>query len=664
MSASHTNSRVFTPLQIGPVTVKNRVLRTAHGSNFSYDGTVTDAMIAYHLARAEGEVALTVLEGAQVHRSSGLTPGALRVWDDSVIPSYQRLMAAINPTGMKVFQQIWHGGAMYADWREPPMAPSALPSMYSGVPAREITHEQIKELVDAFAQAAHRCEQGGLHGCEVAGSHGYLVTQFLSPWSNQRQDAYGGTLEKRARFLREVLAAIRAKVSSNFAVGMRMGAEVVEGGLTPADMIEVIKLCRADGVLDFVDLSVGAYHNVEVIIPALHAPAGVELNWNSGVREQTGAVTFVTGRFRALDEAEQLLASGEADMVGMTRATIADPHLVKKTLELGPDAVRPCIGCNQLCVGNIFSGQPLQCTVNAMVGREAEFAGGEVPAAKAPKRVLVVGGGPAGLEAARVAASAGHQVELHEATPDLGGAVRLTKPIPHLSGLADITHWLADQVYQLQVSVHTSSFLEAADILEKNPDVVLIAAGSVEREDGWQLGAPWVQLGNLGPPRQLFASDVLAGRTVVEPGRTITVVDDTGHAEAAGVAEYLLSKGAKVDFVTRFGDFAPQINIAWRSRPSLRRLNATGRFTLHTHAYVSDVAADGVVEIKSFVGEAAKTVTSDHILFVGFNTPQDALAEELAAAGYAGRVELVGDSKSPRYLPAAIHEGFSAALTL
>lgn len=656
-------SRVLSPLIIRGLTIKNRVVRTAHATAFA-DGPISDQLIAYHLERAEGGVGLSILEGSWIHESSRTWARNIHTWGDEVIPSYQRLMDAINPTGMRIIQQLWHGGGIYSDWRTVAVGPSALPGMLTGVPTREISHAQIHELVEAFAAAAVRCEKGGLHGCEVAGSHGYMVMQFLSPWSNQRTDEYGGSLENRARFVREVLAAIRAAVSDSFIIGLRLGPEALEGGLTTDDIVEVLKLLKAEGLTDYINMSMGGYHNPESIIPALHAPCGIELDWVSGVRQRTGLTTFVSGRFRSLDEVEQVIAAGEADMVGMTRATIADPHLVKKTIEQGPDAVRPCIGCNQLCVGNIFTGQPLQCSVNVQVGREWEFPTAAIPSATESKKVLIVGGGPAGLEAARVAALAGHRVELHEATPHLGGAVKQVKNIPHLSGLADIIHWLEAQVYSLGVDVHSSSYLDVDEIIEINPDAVLLATGSLPRDDGWQLVAPRLQLHNLDSPRVITVPDLMEGRVSVEAGKTVVVVDDTGHAEAAGVAEYLLSKGASVQFVCRFQDFAPQMGQAWRARPALRRLNATGRFKLHTHSLVSDLAADGTVEVRSLVGEAAKQINADHVLFVGYNLPQDGLLTELAQAGFSGRVELIGDSKSPRYLHAAIHDGYNAAISL
>jgi 2,4-dienoyl-CoA reductase-like NADH-dependent reductase (Old Yellow Enzyme family)/thioredoxin reductase len=655
--------RVLSPLTIRGHEIKNRVVRTAHATAFA-DGPVSDQLIAYHLQRAQGGIGLSILEGAWVHESSRNYARNIHCWSDDVIPSYQKLMTAINPTGMKVIQQIWHGGGIYADWRQVPKGPSALPGVLTGVPSRELSHVDIQELVDAFTAAAIRCEKGGLHGVEVAGSHGYLVMQFLSPWSNQRTDEYGGSLENRMRFLRETLVSIRAAVADNFIVGLRLGPEDLEGGITTGEIIEVLKRLKQEGLIDYINMSMGGYHQVETIIPALHTPAGVELNWNTGVREKTGLTTFMSGRFRSLDEAEQVIAEGEADMVGMTRATIAEPHLVKKTIEQGADAPRPCIGCNQLCVGNIFSGQLLQCTVNVQVGREWEFAKAAIPKAATSKNILVVGGGPAGLEAARVAALAGHKVSLHEASPDLGGALRLVKNIPHLAGLADILPWLESQVYGLGVDVHTNSYLDADEIQALAPDTVLLATGSYPREDGWQLGSPGVQLDNLSAPWVVNSHDLLTNRSTIAASAQVLIVDDTGQGEAAGLAELLLSKGATVDFVCRFSDFAPQLSLAWRSRPTLRRLNATGRFTLHTHSWVSELSTDKQATVESYVGVAAKTLNVDNAIFVGYNQPNDNLAAELSAANFTGQVTLLGDCASPRYLHAAIHDGYNTALSL
>ena len=663
MDSAKAYRRTLSPLSIRGLTIKNRVVRTAHATAYA-DGPVNDPLIAYHLERARGGVGLSILEGAWIHESSRTWARNIHCWSDEVIPGYERLMEAIDPTGMRVIQQIWHGGGIYSDWRTVAVGPSALPGMLTGVPTREISKAQIRGLVNAFADAAVRCEKGGLHGCEIAGSHGYMVMQFLSPWSNQRCDEYGGNIENRARFLREILSEIRSRVSDRFIAGVRLGPEALEGGLTTDQIVETLNMLKAEGLTDYINLSMGGYHNPESIIPALHAPCGIELDWVGGVRARTGLTTFVSGRFRSLDEVEQVLAAGEADMVGMTRATIADPHLVNKTLEQGPDAVRPCIGCNQLCVGNIFTGQMLQCTVNVQVGRESEFDNADIPTASQPKRVLIVGGGPAGLETARVAALAGHHVELHEATPDLGGAVRLVKNIPHLSGLADVIHWLQQEVYRLGVEVHLSSYLDAEEIVAKAPDTVIIATGSEPREDGWQLAAPRLVLENLRPPFVVNSHDLLEGRVAIGAGKTVVVEDDTGHAEAAGVAEYLIAQGASVQFVSRFAEFAPQMAQAWRSRPALRRLNGSGRFSFHSQSVISGVDGDGRVDVSSLVGIPAISLAADHLIFIGYNQPRDGLLDELKRAGYSGHLELVGDCKSPRYLHAAIHEGFNAAVAI
>jgi NADPH-dependent 2,4-dienoyl-CoA reductase/sulfur reductase-like enzyme len=255
-------------------------------------------------------------------------------------------------------------------------------------------------------------------------------------------------------------------------------------------------------------------------------------------------------------------------------------------------------------------------------------------------------------------------VALHEATPHLGGNLRLARDIPFLGGVADVLPWLESQVYSLGVSVHTSSYVDASDIIAAKPDVVLVATGAAPREDGWQLAMPSLCLDNLTVPFMVTVADLLEGRTKLAPGATVVIVDDTGHAEAPGVAEYLLAKGFRVEYITRFPDIGSQLFFAQRSRPTLRRLNSYGNFSLNTHSFIAEVSPENSVTIGSLAGLAEKTVQADHAIFVGFNTSQDDIIDELQTAGYEGRIEPLGDANSPRYLHAAIHDGFNIALSL
>jgi 2,4-dienoyl-CoA reductase-like NADH-dependent reductase (Old Yellow Enzyme family) len=361
--------RVFEPIEIRGVEIPNRVVRTAHLTKLGL-GRVSDDLIEYHAARARGGVGLSILEATAVHPSSVL---GLAGYDDSIIPTYQKLMDTVRPLGMRVFQQLWHGGHVYpAPGGLPMRGASARPGPVAGLPAVPIGTDEIGDFVAAYAAAARRSAEGGIDGLEVAASHGYLMHQFLSPLTNDREDRYGGSLDNRTRRL----AALR--------------------------------------LIDFLNASMGDYHAMHHMMGGMDRPAGYMLPSSGKITAAvTGIPRIVTGRFRTLEEAEQALRTGECDLVSMVRAHIADPDIVRKTRDGRAAEVRPCIGCNQGCIART-SGVDLRlgCTVNPAVGREKQYGDEAIGTTARPRRVVVIGGGPAGLEAARVARLRGHDVAL------------------------------------------------------------------------------------------------------------------------------------------------------------------------------------------------------------------------------------------------------------
>ena len=361
-------TRVFEPIRIGPVEIPNRIVRLSHGTALSSPPTLIggEDLLAYHLARAKGGVGLTILESMAVHPSSG----ALVMSDDRTVERYQELVAAVRPYGMRLFQQLFHQGHQRpAVGGDAPWAVSTVCSPYGtvGIP---MTKSQIDEIVGAFAAAAARCRDGGIDGVEVHSAHAYLPAQFLSPQLNTRTDEYGGDLENRMRFLREVLQAIRAEVGDSVALGVRLAASEIPGHL-PEDMLcSVIERLEQEGLIDFLTTSLGDQYRRVTIVEGMEEAAGYEL---PSARQLTAVATVpsvVTGRFRTLAEAEQVLADGAADLVSMVRALIADPDVVRKTREGRAEEVRPCIACNQGCYGGVSTGGRLGCTVNPAVGFE------------------------------------------------------------------------------------------------------------------------------------------------------------------------------------------------------------------------------------------------------------------------------------------------------
>ncbi|MEY4238122.1 MAG: hypothetical protein RL339_723, partial [Pseudomonadota bacterium] len=407
-------THVLEPIRIGGCLVPNRVVRTAHATAIG-GGVMSDDLIAYHERRARGGVGLTILEILGVHPTS-LAP--LNMIDPTLDAGYAKLLHAVEPHGMKVFQQIWHAGhnGRTLDG-SPPWGPSTVANPLGADVPVPMSKAMIDEIVAAYAAACARCEKAGLHGAEVHGAHGYLIQQFLSPNINRREDEYGGSFENRMRFMLEVMRACRAATSQDFALGIRLASDGSAGGVGTAENIRAAQALEAEGLIDFVNVSLGSYHSFPKMIGGMHEPVGYELPEAVPVTRAVKVPTIVTGRFRTLEEADQTIRAGDADLVGMTRAHIADPDIVRKTKQGRVAEIRPCIACNQGCVGGLFDVGRLGCAVNVETGHELALDQDQLGQSGTPGKVVIVGGGVGGMEAARVAALRGHRVVLFEAAP-------------------------------------------------------------------------------------------------------------------------------------------------------------------------------------------------------------------------------------------------------
>ena len=654
---------VLRPIRINGLEVKNRIARAAHGTSYGR-GAITDDLIAYHEARAKGGVGLNILEATVVHPST--SNHTINAYDDAIIPGFRRIAAACRPHGMRTFVQLWHGGHRWAPANgHAPWSPSTVPSPLGAVNTPfAMTRDQIAEVVDAFAASAVRAREGDLDGVEAHLGHGYLPHQFLCPLTNKREDEYGGSLENRMRFAREVLEAVRRAVGSDYPVGIRLSDYQVEGGLTSEEAGEVVRrLCEAK-LVDYVSASTGSPYNIATMLGAMDTPTGYMLPAALPIAAQADVPTMIAGRYRTLDDVEQALREGAADMVSMVRALIADPDLVRKSVNGAAESVRPCIGCNQGCVAGIRTPiQRMLCTVNPSVGFERTLDEALIRPSAAPRKVVVVGGGPGGLEAARVAALAGNEVVLFEAQPKLGGAVAIARRAPNLAATWDIMAWLESEVYRLGVDVRLSTYAEADDVLALKPDAVVVATGSMPRMDGLQAARP-LPLPGAGQAHVMSSWDVLLA-SADRLGGSAVVLDDVGHYEAIAVAEHLIAAGLKVTFVTRHSSFAPHMEAAVRSEPALRRLRR-GDFTLHVRARLVQVGK-GACEIGYLEGEQTWEAPADTVVLVTYNEPETALYRELGGGTRESRpyaLSLVGDANSPRDMLMAIREGHLAARDL
>lgn len=651
-------THVLRPIAINGLEIKNRILRAAHGTSYGR-GTINDDLIAYHLMYAKGGVGLSTLEASVVHQSA--SNHTINVWDDSIIPGFARIADAVRPHGMRLFVQLWHGGHRWppADG-SPGWSASTVPNHIGGVPI-EMSEDEVAEIVAAFAAAAVRAREGGLDGVEVHFGHGYLVQQFLSPLTNRREDGYGGSFDNRLRFGREILHAIRRATGADYPLGIRISDNAAPGGFTPEDGAEVVRRLCAERLVDFVNASMGSQYSVAAMLPAAETPTGVMLPSARPMIAAATVPTMIAGRYRTLEEADQAIREGSADMVAIVRAMIADPELVTKTLAGRGDQVRPCIGCNQGCVAGIrTAAQRMVCAVNPALGFERTLSESLIVKSSNPKTVVVVGGGVGGMEAARLAALCGHRVILFEAQPRLGGAIAIAKRAPRLHAIGDIAHWLEAEIYRQGVDVRLSSYAEAEEVLAEQPFAVIVATGSLPRMDGIQVMQPGL------PARGVEQSHVHSSHDVFDIpaerlGRSALVLDDVGHYEAIGVAEHLIERGLKVTFVTRHSSFAPAMELAARHEPALRRLRK-GDFTLVTRGLLAEIRP-GVCGVRFLDAETLFEVPADTVVLVTHNQPQTAIYRALRDAKKAGRdftLKIVGDAHAPRDLMAAIREGHMA----
>jgi mycofactocin system FadH/OYE family oxidoreductase 2 len=648
---------LFTPLRLGPVTVPNRIVFSAHLTNYAtQDGMPSDQHVAYYEARAAGGAGLIITEEHSVHPTDWPYEKMIHAFRPEVLDGYRRITDAVHRHGTPILAQINHNGgqasSMYT--RLPVWAPSPVfDPLFREVP-KAVEHHEIDEIVRSYATVASRCIEGGFDGVELQCSHSSIVRGFLSPATNTRDDSYGGSLENRARILHEITAAVRAAIGPGAALGVRIcGDELIEDGTTIDDAVEIARQIQDRGLVDYINTSIGvATSTLYMIEASMHIPPEYAMFIPSAIRKAVDLPVVGVGRFKDPLQAERALAEGHADLIGVVRGQIADPDFAAKARAGRHEETRLCLSCNQECVGRMGLNRWLGCIENPYTGRESVLARPSPALVRA--RVVVVGGGPAGMQAAVSAAEQGHDVILFEASEHLGGQVRLAASVPNRAEFGDLARNLSGEVRRLGVEVRlaTPATLEAIEGVE--PDAVVVATGSVPQRPWWA-PAP-----GAGGERIVDIVDVLGG--AASPTGSVLVVDDIGFHHATSVAELLADRGCQVEIVTKAMVVGQDLGVTLDMETWWIRASAKG-ITQSTDRVVMGYAAGEVALLRHTTG-TNESRRPDWVVLATPGRPADELYQQLRtrrASGSRWGLWRIGDALAPRRAHAAVIEGHRAA---
>lgn len=641
-------AKIFSPIDLGGIRLRNRVVVPGHTTNFAEHNRPTARHAAYLAERARGGVGLVITEAIRVHPTSAGRHLSLGSFDDSSIPAYENVVRAVQAHDARIFAQVMHAGrqANGEATRTAAWSASALPWSPSADVPHAMGRDDIATVVDGFEHAARRMAAAGFDGLEVHAGHGHLLQQFLSPATNLRDDEYGGDADRRLRLTREVLAAVHAG-APHLPVGLRVSAdEFLPGGLRPDDVIEIVDRLAGEFRLAYVHVSHSAYHASYSLSTQMadmsfeHAPFRHHAAMFKKALPELPVIAVC--RLDSIAEAAELIDADEADLVALARPHIADPHLVNKAQE--GHVATSCLACNQGCIARVEKSLPITCVVNPEVGVEAQWAAAWSEVGRRGRRVLVVGGGPAGMQAAVSAARAGDAVTLAERSAHLGGQVRLAAQLPGRSRLGLLVQDLARELAEQGVEVRLESEVDAATVTTGNWDEVIVATGSEPRRHDFGSGV--VVWTSREAAERVIAGDV--------PTRVV-VWDDDGDWISASLAEGFARHGSEVHLVSPTAALHPRIT-------TYSRLALTPRLQkLGVHAHLLrrlDVTGPGRVTLTDVLGGGQTEVADvDVIVDLGRARAHDELYRQLDGAGDGPSVHVVGDANSPRTALEAIFEG-------
>ncbi len=656
---------VFEPLMIRGHTLRSRINFGAHTANMAEDGLPGDRHIGYYRERAIGGVGMIVVEPVPVHRTAVLTRGNFRHDDDAIIPAFRRLVDACREAGPGVvmIQQLYHVG-QHGDADnsfQPNWSPSGLPSYHDADGSHAMSVAEIEEAITGFIAAADRARRAGFDGIEVFAAYHALVDQFWTPWSNRRTDEWGATTEDRMRFSSRVLAGIRDACGEDFIVGLAINVDPEsDASLSLDEVADIVAWHDERRLMDYVTCGTGSYFDFYKLMPTSLYPQRLGAPFAARLKERVShAVVQAESHIRTPEAAEEVIAAGQADMVSIVRGQIADPHLVAKARAGRPEDVRPCISCNQMCWGRRSRDYWISCLINPSAGREAEWGGDRFEPAAVPRSVLVVGGGPAGLETARVAAERGHRVTLVERTGSLGGQFRLAGLQPSRQQITDLIAWFGRQLEQLGVDVRLGVDVGVAEVAAAGADTVVIATGSMPPGTGFQRARPLVdRLPGSGDPSVSSVQAVLDGAADI--GRRVLVLDDLGDWRGLGTALHLVEAGHDVTILTSAPVVAGGLFHSAADVPLRQRYARAGGRSI-TGATILDWRP-GWATIQATMTGVTSEIEADTLVIAESPVAVTDLAAALTRSGVA--FHAVGDCVAPRRASLAFHDARALARQL
>ncbi len=618
-----SNDPLLQPYKLKHLTLRNRIIVTSHEPAYPEDGMPKERYRAYTVERAKGGVAMTMTAGsAAVSKDSPPVFNNLLAYKDEIVPWVREMTDAVHEQGAAIMIQLTHLGRRTrwdkGDWL-PVVAPSHQRETSHRAFPKKLEDWDIARIIKDFADAAERMKAGGMDGVELE-AYGHLIDQFTSPLTNELDGPYGGSLDNRMRFCFDVFRAMRERVGDDFILGVRYTAdECLPGGTGKADGIEISKRLRDSGLIDYLNVIRGHIDTdpgLTDVIPIQGMANSPHLDFAGEIRAATNFPTFHAAKIPDVATARHAIAAGKIDMVGMTRAHMTDPHIVRKIIEKREDDIRPCVGANY-CLDRIYQGGMAFCIHNAATGREQTMPH-TIPKADIYKKVVIVGAGPAGLEAARVAAERGHMVVVFEAANNPGGQIRLTAQSERRREMISIIDWRMGQCEKLGVTFHFNTWADANTIAAENPDVVIIATG----------GLPHTEVLSKGNELVVSSWDIISGD--VKPGTNVLIFDDAGDHAGLQAAEFIAKAGAKVEIMTPDRSFAPEVmamNLVPYMR-SLQKLDVT--FTVTYRLEAAEKSGNQIIaHVGSDYGGVAKLRTVDQIVVNHGTIPLDDLYFEL-----------------------------------